>query len=117
MSKILFGTVEKVETNHDRVRTELIPGCFVVPPTAGRSFVLIGEPLDKRLDHRLFSTSTVQAVEEAGAALLDVGRPVVTHYSFKTLNSVYRLTGVRLATDAEVGAHGLELTAEIEAKL
>lgn|GEM_PF-5307153 len=81
----LKGTLYKVESNHNRVRTNEMEGTFEEKPYPGRCFSMYGESLELRVPGamRIIRTSIVQAV-----TMLDEDP---TNLEIKTLNSTYRL--------------------------
>lgn len=81
------GKLARIDVKEDAVfsknplRTLVVEGLFTAEPTKGQPFRFFSEPLDKALDFRLISTSTVQAVEKSEGKI-----------RFYTLNSTYELT-------------------------
>lgn len=72
---MIKGTLTKLSDNKNNVRTSTVNGEAPHPPTVGRSFLVLSEPLVEGYDYRSLTTSTVLEV---------MGN------EFKTLNSVYR---------------------------
>lgn len=86
MENQMKGILSKVETNHNRVRTDEVEGEFVQTPEVGKSFLIFGEalcPVVKAAGgFRKVNTSIVQKVD---------WDPHQKEFTFKTLNSVYKL--------------------------
>lgn len=79
-----YGLLRKIETNHQRLRTETVQGDFEKLPVVGESFVIASEPLDPAATIRIVTTSVVQKIEQRGYDI-----------TFHTLNSVYGLYVLR----------------------
>ena len=80
------GELRKLETNHNRVRTDSMVGEFQMIPEVGKQFIIVGEALCPAVKAagggRVISTSLIQKV--------DYNSEQKT-FKFKTLNSVYEL--------------------------
>lgn len=82
MNKMTKGTLRRIKSVHDHVRTDTILGEFAAEPTVGRGFVIFGEALDStKGDFRRVHTSRVKSV------VMDVNG----NYLFDTENSSYQL--------------------------
>lgn len=76
------GILEQIRSSHNILRTKVVTGEYVLPPTIGRRFIMFAEPLEKGFDKRRVETSPVKSVTF-------ITRGVV---EFETANSTYRLT-------------------------
>lgn len=80
------GEIRKVETNHNRVRTDSMVGEFQNIPEVGKQFIIVGDALCPAVKAagggRVISTSLIQKVDYDSARRI---------FKFKTLNSVYEL--------------------------
>lgn len=75
-------TLYKVESTHDRVRTDTIEGSCSKLPNIGHPFVMFAEPLEAKFDYRWFCSTRVTNCSFASEE---------DTYLFKTKNSTYRL--------------------------
>lgn len=80
------GILSKVETNHNRVRTDEVSGEFYSTPEVGKNFIIFGEALCPVVKSaggfRQVHTSTVQKVDFNAE---------LNEFIFRTLNSTYKL--------------------------
>ncbi len=77
----MYGTLSKLLSTNDNLRTDEVEGEFNKIPTVGGRFEMVGEPLDKEKDVRFVSTSIIQKV----STLSD------DEFDFTTMYSVYNL--------------------------
>jgi hypothetical protein len=81
------GLLEKLESNHQLLRTRTVEGEFMNLPTVGASFRMVGESLTSPGDGcRLVETTKVLTVDIKEST---VQKMVI---EFTTENSTYRLT-------------------------
>ena len=75
------AVLTKITSNHNRLRTDVIDGCFSEQPKIGSGFLFFSKPLDKVADGRIIKTSTVINV------YYGANKSII----FETRNSVYKL--------------------------
>ena len=91
--------LEKIDSNHKFLRTNIVEGISCVVPRVGECFYMLSEPIDLDKNVRVVQTSKIQSVEfsanvDSSGELADIEESPRCGYSyeFKTLNSTYRLT-------------------------
>jgi hypothetical protein len=75
------GTLSKIESNHNNLRTNDMAGEFSRLPALKERFVIYGESLTPGMNFREINTSPVQEVIKISE----------TEYEFKTRNSHYKI--------------------------
>jgi hypothetical protein len=78
--KVYEVRLTRVESNHNRIRTDSVEGMTSELPVVGKSFCLIGESLTEGMNARLVTTSKITKVDQNG-----------DEYTFNTLNSTYKI--------------------------
>jgi hypothetical protein len=73
--------LEKLQSNHNNLRTDTVEGAAIGLPMVGESFRMVSDPIDPKKDGRFIITSPVQGFARIGNAI-----------TFVTANSTYRLT-------------------------
>jgi hypothetical protein len=74
------GTLRKIHSTHNNVRTAEMKGEFPLLPNNGRSFVIYGESIDPNGSLRAIHTTPVGKIEKTNDG-----------YLFETRNSKYEL--------------------------
>jgi len=85
----IYGTLFKIESNHDNLREGQAYGSFKELPVIGERFVLIGRGLEDPATVRHVITTKVKEVVKEDKYL----------YTFKTENSTYKLELVPYSED------------------
>ena len=92
------GTLRRLKTDTEghRLRTSEVVGDYVVEPTVGKSFVLIGAPLDleKNPDANMRLIQTSPVVKILGIHMDPTGASKATKLMFATENTLYELETV-----------------------
>lgn len=76
------GTLERVVSTNNNLRTQEVRGLFDELPTPGAGFLMFAPPLDPSRDVRRVETSHVVEIRNVGERRLE----------FETRNSTYKLT-------------------------
>lgn len=76
------GTLIRIKSAHNNMRTDVIEGEFRALPVQGGRFSIVAEPLDPKQEYRQLLTSWIEKVVEA--------RP--GHVLFRTENTIYLLS-------------------------
>lgn len=75
------GTLIKIDSTHNNMRTNEFKGHFMNIPVVGNQFCIFGEPISENMSVRYIKTSPVKEVEQIYDKILE----------FKTQNSTYHL--------------------------
>lgn len=79
----MIGTLTKLESSHNNLRTNFIDGQFKVLPKIGKCFAIKGESLTPEGSFRLVETTVIKEVDTLYADQ--------SVYYFTTENSKYKL--------------------------
>jgi len=80
-----LGVLEKINSNHNNLRTTSMQGVFESFPDVGEQFIIFGEGIE--FGNRMIHTTPVKEILELGKDNEDLD-----YILFNTANSKYRLT-------------------------